>query len=421
MSLANAILALLARGSAPLAAWLDGGASARGMFGAFPDAVVAGDDLCVLDQVEDAWRREPDRIWMGWLTYEVGAATLLGRPPRGGSLPGVCLRRYPAALELRADGPIEHGHRAALADLRGALAREGAPPSARWPWTRLEPRLDPEAYRARVHSALEHIRAGDSYQVNLAQRFEGRWQQPHDATAIARAVAAAYADLRTRSPASMGVLMQHPERATWLLSNSPETLLELRFGAAADGGDRLRSWPIKGTRPRGREQADDLALSRELQSSSKDGAEHLMIVDLVRNDLGRVAVPGSVRAHPVPQLVTLPTVHHLVTEVSASLRPGVSLRELVEAVFPGGSITGAPKRRTVELIDALEPELREIYCGAFVLLEPSGLRMSIPIRTATVDATGIVVPAGGGIVVDSDPESERLETIAKVRAFDPIA
>jgi para-aminobenzoate synthetase component I len=268
---------------------------------------------------------------------------------------------------------------------------------------------------------LAHVDAGDTYQVNIAQRFEAAWRRPPQRDELARAVAGAYADLRRRSPATMGALIGHPSRDTWILSNSPETLLDVRFKGAGDGQhDLVRSWPIKGTRPRADTAADDDAHRRELLASSKDAAEHVMIVDLVRNDLGRIAAPGTVSADPVPRLVTLPTVHHLVTEVRATLRHGVSLRELVEATFPGGSITGAPKRRTIEIIDTLEDEARGIYCGALVLLEPTGLRMSIAIRTATADTSGLVLPAGGGIVADSDPESERLETITKTRAFDPV-
>jgi para-aminobenzoate synthetase component I len=418
MTPADAIATLVARGTAPEAAWLDGGPRGRGVFGAFPDEAVEGDDLGLLDDVEARWRRDPEPVWIGWLSYDLGAGSLLGRPPRASRLPGLCLRRYPAVLELQKDRATEHGHPAALADLRGALAHGGRHPLRQWPWTGLRPRIEPETYRARVDRVLEHVRAGDTYQVNIAQAFEASWlARPQDG--IAAAVAGAYALLRQRAPASMGALVGHPGRAAWVVSNSPETLLDVRFGQAEGGRDLVRSSPIKGTRRRAAEATIDAALRRELQRSSKDAAEHVMIVDLVRNDLGRVAFPGTVTADPVPRIVTLPTVHHLVTEVRAALRPGVSLRELVEATFPGGSITGAPKHRTVEIIDALEGEPRGIYCGALVLLEPTGLRMSIAIRTATVDASGLVLPAGGGIVADSDPESERLETITKTRAFAP--
>jgi para-aminobenzoate synthetase component I len=419
VTLDDAIATLVARGTAPEAAWFDGGPAGRGVFGAFPDAVVEGDELDDLDVVDALWRREPDRVWMGWLTYDLGAGMLLGRAPRSSGLPGLCLRRYPAVIERVGDRVVEQGSAAALADLRGALAGEGRIPPCRWPWARLQARLEPEAYRQRVGRVLEHVGAGDTYQVNIAQRFTAPWRAAPSPTAVAEAVAGAYAHLRSRSPAPMGALVGCPGREAWILSNSPETLLDVRFGQGEGGRDLARSWPIKGTRPRAATAEADAELRRALRSSAKDAAEHVMIVDLVRNDLGRLAVPGTVRAMPEPQLITLPTVHHLVTEVRAALRPGLSVRALVEALFPGGSITGAPKRRTVEIIDALEQEPRGIYCGALVLLEPTGLRMSIAIRTATIDAAGLVVPAGGGIVADSDPEAERLETIAKTRAFDP--
>ena len=204
----------------------------------------------------------------------------------------------------------------------------------------------------------------------------------------------------------------------FIVSNSPETLVDVRFSAAPDGGDLVRAWPIKGTRPRGANEADDEAQARALLASAKDRAEHVMIVDLVRNDLGRVCRAATVRASATPQLLTLPTVHHLVTEVRGSLRRGVGLSEVTEAIFPGGSITGAPKRRTVELIASLETHERGVYCGAIVLLDPTGFRMSIPIRTGMLDdQDGLTLCAGGGIVIDSDPEAERIETETKTLAF----
>ena len=184
------------------------------------------------------------------------------------------------------------------------------------------------------------------------------------------------------------------------------------------GGDRARTWPIKGTRPRARDPIVDREAAAELRTNVKERAEHLMIVDLLRNDLGRLARPGSVAAPQSPSLVSLPTVHHLVSEVSCTLRPGWDLSSLFAAIFPGGSITGAPKRRTVELIDSLEGHRRGIYCGAIVLLEPRGLTASIPIRTAVAERSGLTLCSGGGIVADSDPEAERLETLVKASAFD---
>ncbi|HEY8376882.1 MAG TPA: chorismate-binding protein, partial [Nannocystis sp.] len=259
------------------------------------------------------------------------------------------------------------------------------------------------------------------YQINLTQPFVAPWRPEWAGRPLSERVAAVYARLRARTPASMGALIAvDPGRpcGQWVISNSPETLLTIELGQGEDGGDLARSWPIKGTRPRGADPAADRAAAEELQRSTKDLAEHVMIVDLVRNDLGRLARPGSVRAPARPTLVSLPTVHHLVSEVRCTLRPGWTLAEVFAAMFPGGSVTGAPKRRTVEHIATLEQRERGIYCGAIVALLPEGLVASIPIRTGIADASGLWLQAGGAIVIDSDPEGERRECWDKVRAFD---
>jgi anthranilate/para-aminobenzoate synthase component I len=353
-------------------------------------------------------------VWIGWLTYDLGAAALLGHPPSRGRVPGLCMRRYPAALELIPGvGPRGHGDPGALVDLSRTLD-ESAPWTApdAWPLGALTPDIDAATYRQRVGQAQARIRAGDTYQVNLSQRMSASWRDAP--TSVARAAAGVYARLRAQTPAEMGALLA--AGPTWLVSNSPETLVDVRREA---GGDVARSWPIKGTRPRASDEAADAAAIAELRASEKDSAEHVMIVDLVRNDLGRLAIPGTVVAPDEPELVSLPTVHHLVSCVRCDLRPGWSLRALIDALFPGGSVTGAPKRKTVQIIEELEREPREIYCGAIVVLEPTGLRMSIPIRTGILDRGGLTLRSGGGIVVDSDAEDERQETLAKARAFDP--
>jgi len=331
------------------------------------------------------------------------------------------LRRYRAALELGPGAAVrEHGDpqrgrelAASIADDTNALAIADDDP---WPLAPLRATVDAETHRARVRAAQREIVAGETYQVNLAQRFVAPWRPQLRGRALARRAAEQYLRMRADAPAEMGALVRGA--TGWVLSNSPETLLDVRRGAGPDGSDLARSWPIKGTRPRARDDADDQAARAELRASAKDRAEHVMIVDLVRNDLGRLALPGSVEAPAEPSELVLPTVHHLVSEVRALLRPGVGLPELVRAMVPGGSITGAPKRRTIEIIEAIEGEPRGIYCGAIVVLEPGGLRMSIPIRTGWVDEHGLSLHAGGGIVLDSDPEAERLETIAKTRAFE---
>lgn len=394
--LAERVWAEFEAGRARSTAWLDGGDATRSVVGWQVAHEVRGDSLALLDEVEARFRADPSRTWIGWVGYDLGAAALLDRPPRTSRVPALVMRQF-ERVEQAEPAPRE--------------------PSPRLPWPLgpLEPVIDAAHYRERVATILAHIAAGDTYQVNLSQRFVARWLDP--SVPLGARIAAVHRRLRAATPASMGALIAIDEHAA-IVSNSPETLLDVRFGAGRAGLDLARSWPIKGTRARARDAQADAAAAAELRASVKDRAEHVMIVDLVRNDLGRLALPGSVWAPHEPSLVSLPTVHHLVSEVACTLAPNWTLRELFAALFPGGSITGAPKRRTVEIIDAIEDEARGVYCGAIVLLEPSGLRMSIPIRTGVLDSSGLELRSGGGIVIDSDPEAERRETLAKARAFE---
>ncbi len=397
LGLAERALAWFAGGQATATCWLDGGTSTRSLVGWQPEVEIRGDDLGLLDEVEARFRAAPERPWIGWVGYDLGAAAVLGRPTRASAFPQLVLRQF-ASVEIE---PAENSQPHSRAHS--------------WPLGPLRPAITAERYRAQVEAILEHIAAGDTYQVNLSQRFTAEWTDP--GIPIGARIAAVHRRLRAATPASMGALIAIDEH-TAIVSNSPETLLDVRFGEGLGGLDFARSWPIKGTRARGRTPQADAAAAAELQASSKDRAEHVMIVDLVRNDLGQLALAGSVRAPVVPTLVSLPTVHHLVSEVGCTLAPGWTLRQLFAALFPGGSITGAPKRRTLELIDEIEAEPRGIYCGAIVLLDATGLRMSIPIRTGILDSRGLELRSGGGIVIDSDPEAERQETLAKARAFE---
>lgn len=407
-----AAIAALAASDPPHFAWLDGGETARGFVGLAADLVLEGDEPGLLSVADAAWRRAPEHVWLGWITFDFAADLVRGRAPRARALPGILLRRYRGALELApGGGVIGHGHESAWRSLADAIAHATPAQVGAWPLAPLSPVLAPAAYRERVLAAKRQIVAGETYQVNLAQRFVAPWVE--HAGPLAPRVASTYLRVRERTPAEMGALVR--AATGWVISNSPETLLDVRRGAG--DGDVATSSPIKGTRARGSTPEADEALRAELRASAKDRAEHVMIVDLVRNDLGRLAVAGTVESHAEPRELTLPTVHHLVTDVRARLLPGIGLAELVRALVPGGSVTGAPKRRTLEIIEALEGESRGIYCGAMLVLEPGGLRMSIPIRTGWLDADGLELFAGGGIVADSDPEAERLETIAKTAAF----
>jgi para-aminobenzoate synthetase component I len=247
-----------------------------------------------------------------------------------------------------------------------------------------------------------YIVAGDIFQANLSQRFQGELPEPPFEL---------YRRLRRRNPAPFAAYLDFGELA--VLSASPERFLRL------DQERRLvETRPIKGTRPRGLGPMHDAALGRALAESEKDRAENVMIVDLLRNDLSRVCRPGTVR---VPELFALehhPTVHHLVSTVLGELEPGADAMDLIRATFPGGSITGAPKVRAMEIIAELEPTRRGVYCGSIGYISATGaMDTSIVIRTYLALRGQVYFQAGGGIVADSDPELEYRETLDKARAL----
>jgi len=257
-----------------------------------------------------------------------------------------------------------------------------------------------EGYLTAVSQVREYILAGDIFQANLSQRFQGHWDStPYDL----------YRRLRRRNPAPFAAYLGFNEIA--VLSASPERFLRL-------DGQHIETRPIKGTRPRGLGPMHDAALGRALAESRKDQAENVMIVDLLRNDLSRVCRPGTVR---VPELFAVehhPTVHHLVSTVIGEIEPGAGAVELIRAAFPGGSITGAPKVRAMEIIAELEPTQRGVYCGSIGYLSATGgMDTSIVIRTYLLLNRQVYFQAGGGIVADSDPELEYRETLDKARGL----
>jgi para-aminobenzoate synthetase component 1 len=256
-------------------------------------------------------------------------------------------------------------------------------------------------YLRRVERIKDYLAAGDIYQVNLAQRFEA---------ALTEDPLAIYERLRALSPAPFGAYL---ELGGWqILSSSPELLLRV------DAGGHARTRPIKGTRPRGPGAADDQRLAAELMASAKDQAELLMIVDLERNDLGRVCRTGSVRVEERQRLETHPTVFHLVATVAGTLAADRDLFDALRAMLPGGSISGVPKIRALQIIDELEPCRRHVYTGALGWLGFDGAcALNVAIRTIVTHAGRARYHVGGGIVADSVPESEFEETLAKGRAM----
>jgi para-aminobenzoate synthetase component 1 len=263
-----------------------------------------------------------------------------------------------------------------------------------------------DRWLADVDRVREAIGRGQIYQANLTRRL---------AAPFAGDPWPVFRRLRTGDPALFaGYLDLGPSPATGtpraLLSASPEPFL------AVDGHGTVSTDPIKGTRPRGRTREQDRRLARELLASPKDQAENVMIVDVLRNDLGRVCEPGSVRVPRLLRLERTAAVQHLVTTVTGRLRPDVDAFDLLAAAFPGGSITGAPKIRAMQLIERLEPVRRGPYCGAMLWLGPDGrLGSSILIRTFVADGERLTLHVGGGITWRSEPREEWDETVAKAR------
>ncbi|MBK5966958.1 aminodeoxychorismate synthase, component I [Thiocystis minor] len=280
---------------------------------------------------------------------------------------------------------------AALSERTGARARK-----TYRVLDRVWPNMSHGQYLESIARIKRYLQDGDCYQVNFAQRFAVRAEgDPWEA----------YRRLRTINPAPFGAYLATP--ACQVLCSSPELFLKVRDGA-------VETQPIKGTRPRGQTPDEDRRLATELRLSPKDRAENVMIVDLLRNDLGKVCSVGSIRVPRLFEVEHYARVHHLVSTVTGRLADGHTALDLLRACFPGGSITGAPKRRAMEIIEELEPHRRGVYCGAIGYLGFDGaMETNIAIRTL-VHANGIArLWAGGGIVADSDPESEYRETYHK--------
>ncbi len=276
--------------------------------------------------------------------------------------------------------------------LASGPARPGLPPRL----GELVPDDAGDLHIARVGRILDYLAAGDVYQVNLARRLVARIEAPGDALAL-------YEALSEVAPAPYGALLEAD--GVSILSGSPERFL-------ASVGDRIETRPIKGTRPRAPGAADELA------AAPKDDAEHLMIVDLERNDLGRIAETSSVRVDELGYIVELPALYHKVSRVSAKPRAGTGYAQLLRATFPGGSITGAPKVRAMQLIDELEPARRGPYCGALGYFGAHGaFELAIAIRIGVIKGHELRVHVGGGIVADSDAQAELAETEVKAAGW----
>jgi para-aminobenzoate synthetase component I len=355
---------------------------------------------------------------VGWFAYEFGARfeRIESTRPDDLAIPEVEFGFYDVVLAsdrvsartVVIANPENPAESAALADrfeetIRRSLADAGHRPSSPRQPASSSPRSNFQRgnYLTAIERIREYIAAGDVYQANLSQRFE----TPLDG-ATSREV---YRRLREESPAPFACCLQFG--SVGVAGCSPERFLRLR-------GNRAETRPIKGTRRRGRDVAEDAALARELQASEKDQAELLMIVDLERNDLGRLCVPGSIVVEERARLETHPTVHHLVAEISGRLTPGLDVCDCLRAMLPGGSITGAPKIRAMQIIRELEPHRRHLYTGAIGWIGYDGdCDLNVAIRTITCINGRAYYHVGSGIVADSEPRAEFDETLAKGRAL----
>ena len=396
----------------PLALLSDGGVLGRWSFvAAEPDRVHIG---AVGSDALEALRR-PDFASgvVGLLAYDAGARGATGSRPS--VWPDLMLARYPAMLVFdhhrgavqaigRGDDPA--AARAAADRAMAWLAAAVDPPRPPAPAGVFEAEASPEAYLEAVADVVARIAAGELFQANIARAWSGALHPGADPFDVM---------LRLADRASAyGAFWRLGDRA--IVSNSPELFLTFDPDTR-----RIETRPIKGTRPRHPDPARDAALAVELTASAKDRAENLMIVDLMRNDLSRVAGAGSVAVDRLFEIESLPTVHHLVSTVSAVARPDVGPAQLLEATFPPGSITGAPKHQAMKVIAAHEPP-RGAWCGSLFHIEAEGrLTASVLIRTASFQRKGdgwsFRVLAGAGIVADSDPASELAETEVKIRAL----
>ncbi len=379
-----------------------------------PHAAGAGGFLRAL---EDWWLalRTPDDAaslpftggWLLFLGYELAEEVepRLRLPPSADPVVALAIRAPAAWVRDRRSGRdwvvAEPGYEHLLERLAEDVRRAAATPAAEPPRIEVHEE-DPARFLHAVARALEHIAAGDVYQANLSRRWQGRSGAPIDPAAV-------YRRLRAANPSPFAALMREGDFA--VISSSPERLLCVRGGAVS-------TRPIAGTRPRGASPERDAALIDTLLGNEKERAEHVMLIDLERNDLGRICAGGSVRVDEYMAVESYAHVHHIVSNVSGLLREGVTPIQAIRALFPGGTITGCPKIRCMEIIAELEGTGRGAYTGAIGYLNRDGsCDLNILIRTISARGATLQFQAGAGIVADSNPAAELAETRAKAKGL----
>lgn len=377
-----------------------------------PPAAPAADFFAELDAAVAAEDRLPrDELpfcggWFIYLGYEAvrDIEPRLRLPDSPFALPDALAVRCPAALlhDRESGRFIAVSERsAAQCDALIAAAARSAPVSSPAVTALLSEEPAPR-YLAGVQRVLDYLAAGDVFQVNLSRRWDARLDAAVDPSDL-------YRRLQQRNPAPFAGLMRWGNTA--VISSSPERLLQI-------DGDCAQTRPIAGTRQRGGSAEEDLALQEVLRQNLKERAEHVMLLDLERNDLGRICVPGSIEVNELMTLESYAHVHHIVSNVRGRLRPEIGPGAALRAVFPGGTITGCPKVRVMEIIAELEGEGRGPYTGSMGYLSRDGrLDTNILIRTMVWQPGRVSFRAGAGIVADSNPQAELQETRAKARGL----
>lgn len=345
--------------------------------------------------------------WLAGFGYELGG---LFEPnvglPVDDAFPVAWLARIPAAILFdrgsRRCVIVAEAGQAALIDLIASDLARRLPPVAALPALAALQEDDPAAFLAGVARIQDYIRAGDVFQVNLSRGWRGEFT-------AAAAPASLFARLMERNPAPFSALLQMGEWS--IVSSSPERLVRLRDGM-------LETRPIAGTHPRSDDAGEDAALRARLEAHPKERAEHVMLVDLERNDLGRVCEPGSVEVAALMEIASYRHVHHIESTVRGKLRGGVCVLDVLRAVFPGGTITGCPKVRTMQIIHELEQTPRRSYTGSVGYINHDGsFDLNILIRSFLMRGLALSFRAGAGIVADSVALRELEETRAKARGL----
>ncbi len=345
--------------------------------------------------------------WFIYLGYELAGAIepSLDLPPAHDGLPMAFASRCPAALVIdHREGTVWLAAESerALEAARRALPNE-TPEGGDQALPELDLKADDgERFKRGVERIREWIRAGDVFQVNLSRAWQGLATRTIDPATL-------FAALANANPAPFAGLARLPGGT--VVSSSPERLVQI-------DGRRVETRPIAGTRPRGHDASSDASLSAELMANAKERAEHIMLIDLERNDLGRVCRAGSVEVNELMVVESYAHVHHIVSNIRGELRADVGPAEVIRAVFPGGTITGCPKVRCMEIIAELEQVGRGCYTGSMGYLGHGGrMDLNILIRTLVVNDHSLSFRTGAGIVVDSDPAAELAETEAKARGL----